>query len=120
LDISSNKIESFPKNIDFSPLYKLKLFYLHNNLFNNPPQIQVLNDLPQLMYVTLFNNPLQCVPNIRHFLVNLLKGLKALDFNCITDEERLSNISTLEKFSGLSEITKLSWPIVTYNNSQEL
>jgi hypothetical protein len=67
----------------------LRLFYLHNNLFDTPESIEKLFPIKSLVYVTIFANPIAAKIGVRHYIVNKLPGLKGLDFNTITDEERL-------------------------------
>lgn len=46
-------------------------------------------EIPNLRYLTLFNNPLSSKWSLRHFIVNSIPSLFALDFHVISDEERM-------------------------------
>lgn len=92
LDISSNKIQNFPKSVSFKNLRSLKLLYLHNNLIDDAESLYKIFEIPNLMYLTLFNNPLSTKWSLRHFVVNSMPQLFALDFNAISDEERMEQV----------------------------
>jgi hypothetical protein len=62
------------------------------------------------MHITLFNNPVCQIPGYRHFLVNSLPTLKALDNYIITDEERIEDASFGYRFRALNEFMKLHIP----------
>ena len=55
-------------------------------------------------------------PGYRHFIVNSLPFLKALDNFVITDEERIEDASFGYRFRGLNEYMKLHVP--DYNNEK--
>ncbi|KAL4480801.1 hypothetical protein ABPG72_001670 [Tetrahymena utriculariae] len=113
LDISSNKIQTFPKNVSFKNLTSLKLLYLHNNLIDDAESLYKVFEIPNLMYLTIFNNPLSTKWSLRHFVVNSMPKLFALDFNAISDEERMEMISKTDRFYALSPSTKINWPLIS-------
>lgn len=59
------------------------------------------------------------IPGYRHFIVNSLPGLKALDNFVITDEERIEDASFGYRFRGLNEFMKLHIPDYTHERSAE-
>lgn len=71
------------------------------------------------MQITLFNNPVCQIPGYRHFLVNSISCLKALDNYVITDEERIEDASFGYRFRGLNEFMKLHIPDYSHERSAE-
>lgn len=72
--------------------------------------------LPVILHITLYSNPVCAIPGYRHFVVNSLPCLKALDNFVITDEERIEDASFGYRFRGLNEYMKLHIP--DYNNEK--
>ena len=66
------------------------------------------------MHITLFANPVCSIPGYRHFIVNSVPCLKALDNYVITDEERIEDASFGNRFRGLNEYMK--WHITDYSD----
>jgi hypothetical protein len=62
------------------------------------------------MHLTLFNNPVCQIPGYRHFLVNSIQHLLALDTYIITDEERIEDASFGYRFRGMNEFMKIHLP----------
>jgi len=98
---------------------QLKFLYLHNNNITNWNDIQSLVTLPQIMHLTLFSNPVCSIPGYRHFLVNSIQSLLALDNFVITDEERIEDASFGYRFRGLNEFMKLHIPDYAKEKSAE-
>ena len=71
------------------------------------------------MHLTLFNNPVCQIPGYRHFLVNSIQHLKALDTYIITDEERIEDASFGYRFRGLNEFMKIHLPDYVNESSAE-
>jgi hypothetical protein len=71
------------------------------------------------MHLTLFSNPVCSIPGYRHFLVNSIQSLLALDNFVITDEERIEDASFGYRFRGLNEFMKLHIPDYTKEKSAE-
>ena len=71
------------------------------------------------MHITLFANPVCAIPGYRHFMVNSIAGLKALDNFVITDEERIEDASFGYRFRGLNEFMKLHIPDYSHERSAE-
>ena len=71
------------------------------------------------MHLTLFSNPVCSIPGYRHFLVNSMQSLLALDNFVITDEERIEDASFGYRFRGLNEFMKLHIPDYTKEKSAE-
>ena len=78
-----------------------------------------MTSLPEILHITLFSNPVCSIPGYRHFIVNSLPGLKALDNFVITDEERIEDASFGYRFRGLNEFMKLHIPDYTHERSAE-
>ncbi len=77
---------------------KLKLLYLHNNLFEDVEDFEKIYNVNSLLYLTIFSNPVSSKPGIRHFIVNKMSHLFCLDFNIISDEERTENLVSTSKY----------------------
>jgi phage terminase large subunit len=67
----------------------------------------------------LYNNPVCAIPGYRHFIVNSIPGLKALDNFVITDEERIEDASFGYRFRALNEYMKLHIPDYLNEKSAE-
>ena len=93
--------------------------YLHDNNITNWNDIQSLVSLPQVIHLTLFGNPVCSIPGYRHFLVNSIHSLLALDNFVITDEERIEDASFGYRFRGLNEFMKLHIPDYAKEKSAE-
>jgi hypothetical protein len=93
--------------------------YLHNNNISNWNDMQALTTMPQIMHITLYSNPVCSIPGYRHFLVNSINSLLALDNFVITDEERIEDASFGYRFRGLNEFMKLHIPDYTKEKSAE-
>jgi len=107
VDLSNNSLESLPAASVFAGLKNLHFLYLHNNNISKWQDLQALVALPQIMHITLFANPVCSIPGYRHFMVNSIACLKALDNYVITDEERIEDASFGNRFRGLNEYMKL-------------
>lgn len=110
LDLSSNSLESLPPAKVFSGLHSLHFLYLHNNKLGKWQDLQSLTGLPKILHVTLFDNPVCAIPGYRHFLVNSIPCLKALDHYVITDEERIEDATFGYRFRSLNEFMRLHIP----------
>lgn len=119
IDLSDNQITSLPPAKVFTGLTQLKFLYLHNNNISNWSDIQSLVSMPQIMHLTLFSNSVCSIPGYRHFLVNSIQSLLALDNFVITDEERIEDASFGYRFRGLNEFMKLHIPDYTKEKSAE-
>ena len=75
--------------------------------------------LPAILHITLHSNPVCAIPGYRHFIVNSLPCLKALDNFVITDEERIEDASFGYRFRGLNEYMKLHIPDYLNEKSAE-
>lgn len=71
------------------------------------------------MHIQLYDNPVCQIPGYRHYLVNSIPGLKALDHHVITDEERIEDASFGYRFRGLNEFMKWAPPDFTSERSAE-
>jgi Leucine-rich repeat (LRR) protein len=70
IDLSDNSLISLPPGNVLQGLTHLKFLYLHNNNIQNWTDVQSLTQLPSIMHITLFGNPVCSIPGFRHFLVN--------------------------------------------------
>jgi len=97
----------------------LKFLYLHHNNISNWADLQALTGLPTVVHVTLFANPVCTIPGYRHYIVNSIPSLLALDNYVITDEERIEDASFGFRFRGLNEFMKLHIPDYAKEKSAE-
>ena len=114
IDLSSNQLESLPAANVFAGMHSLQFLYLHSNAISKWQDLQSLVSLPEIMHITLFGNPVCQIPGYRHFIVNSIPCLKALDNYVITDEERIEDASFGNRFRGLNEYMK--WHITDYSD----
>jgi len=119
IDLSNNQIASLPSSTIFQRLVNLKFLYLHNNKIGKWHDISSLSALPAILHITLFSNPVYLVPGYRHFLVNSVPSLLALDHYVITDEERIDDASFGYRFRALNEFMKLHVPDYAREKSAE-
>jgi Leucine-rich repeat len=120
IDLSHNNISSLPSGETvFRNLVNLRFLYLHNNRISKWNDIQNLTGLPIVMHITLFSNPVCQVPGYRHFLVNSIPSLLALDNHIITDEERIEDASFGYRYRALNEFMKLHIPDYAREKSAE-
>ena len=119
IDLSDNELETLPTAQVFAGMESLQFLYLHNNQISKWQDLQSLVVLPEIMHITLFSNPVCAIPGYRHFMVNSLPALKALDNYVITDEERIEDASFGYRFRGLNEFMKLHIPDYSHERSAE-
>lgn len=119
LDLSNNQLTQLPNVHVFAGLTSLKFLYLHNNNITKWQDLQSLTGLTSIIQITLFNNPVCQVPGYRHYIVNSIQGLKALDNYIITDEERIEDASFGYRFRALNEFMKLHIPDYTNERSAD-
>ena len=95
LDLSNNGISTLPKREEWARLPELQVLYLHGNQLGSLKTAGRLAALPKLLRATFFDNPLATHQNYRHFLVNSIFSLRALDMHVISDEELIEGASGL-------------------------
>ncbi len=61
---------------------------LTNNKITNLVDLEALQTLPRLKYLSLIDNPVTKQPGYRLFVINRCKKLKVLDFRKVKDAER--------------------------------
>ena len=119
LDLSNNQIRTLPGPDVFRQMGELRFLYLHGNQISKWNDIQSLITLPKIIHITLFSNPICTVPGYRHFLVNSISTLLALDNYIITDEERIEDASFGYRYRALNEFMKLHIPDYARERSAE-
>lgn len=87
LDLSRNGLTALPDRDTWAKLRELVVLYLHDNELASLHSVGELATLPSLVRITLFENPLAKHPSYRHYCVNSLLALKALDLHVVSDEE---------------------------------
>ncbi|XP_032884999.1 leucine-rich repeat and IQ domain-containing protein 3-like isoform X2 [Amblyraja radiata] len=91
LDLHSNHITEIPDEFFWREMKCLEVLYLHNNIIGDMCSIEALSGCPQLTVLTLYDTPISLVPKYRHFVVNSIWSLKALDNFVIADEELMED-----------------------------
>ena len=87
LDLAHNGITALPSANDWARLEALRVLYLHDNQLGSLQAAGALAGCASLMRLTLFGNPCAKHPSYRHYCVNTLFTLRALDLHVISDEE---------------------------------
>lgn len=112
-------IKKLPDQQVFKGLGQMKVLYLHENLINQWACLNSLNGLTELIHLTLSNNPVTALPGYRHYLVNSLRSLKALDEYIVTDEERIEDTANGSRFRAMSQYMKIHIPKFGENMTAE-
>jgi len=111
LDLSGNALTQLPSAEFFEKFPSLRTLYLHGNFLKDESFVASLAPLKNLIYITIFNNPL---PRkiVRQKLIETLPQLEAIDFLAVLDWEKDFSLS-----SAFIEIqmtrAEIRWPIVT-------
>ena len=98
LDLSNNGLTTLPPKEHWAKLDELQILYLHDNQMAALPAAGELIGCPMLLRLTLHGNPLSRHPSYRHYCVNTLITLKALDLHVISDEELIEGATFSETF----------------------
>ena len=108
LDLSCNGVSALPKRDEIrGHLPSLQILYLHGNQLATLKAAGALAFLPSLLRLTLHDNPLAAHPNYRHFLVNSILPLRALDLHVISDEELIEGAHFPARFGALGDAAAL-------------
>ncbi|XP_055522025.1 LOW QUALITY PROTEIN: leucine-rich repeat and IQ domain-containing protein 3-like [Leucoraja erinacea] len=110
LDLHSNHITEIPDELFWREMKCLQVLYLHNNIIGDTCSIEALSGCPQLTVLTLYDTPISLVPTYRHFVVNSIWSLKALDNFVIADEELMEEWPGNDKFKALGPQYSLQSP----------
>ncbi|CDW75240.1 leucine-rich repeat and iq domain-containing protein 3 [Stylonychia lemnae] len=117
IDLSNNNISQLPSKTVFYAMKNLKIVYLHDNLIAEWADMENLTGLSNIRHLTLFNNPCAQISGYRHYMVNSIQSIQALDLHIVTDEERNSKfisqncrVDASDRFQSLSDYMKLKMP----------
>jgi hypothetical protein len=112
VDLSFCKLEHLPDKKVFESMAHLQFLFLHNNAISEWEDLESVSGCRNLLHLTMYSNP---VANIgyRHFIVNSIPSLLALDMHIITDEERSDDVSFGDRFRALSDYMRISIPDYT-------
>ncbi|ETO23334.1 hypothetical protein RFI_13847 [Reticulomyxa filosa] len=87
-------------------LKTLKILYLHANQISSKKQVERLKQLPDLIKLTLFQNPIEQTDDYRIFTIATFPNLLALDFVRITPQDKsLSCIKSQHKTANKNNST---------------
>ena len=95
IDLSHNKLSSFPQGFNFTVFKQLKTLFLHYNKFSSLNSLVVVSESNSIIYLTLFGNPLE-EAKTRHFFVNQMKNLMLMDDKIVLISERNPGITINE------------------------
>jgi len=90
---------------------QLEWLVLSNNKLSNLADLEPLQTLPRLKYLSLLDNPVTKQPGYRLFVINRCKKLKVLDFRKVKVTERQE---ADQQFGGQEA------PIATFEPDEEL
>lgn len=111
------QMSSIPDPIFWSGLKKLRALYLHDNPLGNLETLQNLTVCRCLTILTLYDTPLYLRKNYRHYVVNSIWTLKALDHHVISDEEIIEDAFFRGHFSALCPPFRLDLWLASSNVS---
>lgn len=95
-------MDDLPGPVFWANMMNLSLLYLHDNTISNLENVHSLSFCPNLIALTLFNNPLSLKIAYRHIVVNSITSLKLLDYYVISDEEIIESWRLPEKYKPFS------------------
>jgi hypothetical protein len=78
----------------------LQFLFIHDNPLSRLSFIKSLSVCPRLEILTLYDTPLSLKKNYRHFTVNTIVTLKALDHFIVSDDEIIEGASYNNQFSA--------------------
>ncbi|KAK4780608.1 hypothetical protein SAY87_016714 [Trapa incisa] len=117
--INNNRITRINPNIgEFLP--KLHTLILTNNRLVNLAEIDPLESLPKLQYLSLLDNNITKKPNYRLYVIHKLKSLRVLDFKKVKDKERLEAASLFSSKEVEEEAKKESVKTFTPGEIQKV
>ena len=87
LDLARNGITALPDRNIWGQLRELVVLYLHDNQLASLHALGELVGLPLILRLKAYDNPLAKHPSYRHYCVNSLISLRALDLHVVSDEE---------------------------------
>lgn len=93
LDLSHNGIIHLPEEKVWLNLVNLQYLNLSHNKIHTWESIVALKGCPVLSVLVLLNNPVTYHENYRHFVVNQLHRLDALDCQVVVDSEVIDGLS---------------------------
>ena len=71
LDLSNNNLKSLPTKQTLSEMISLRFFYLHENVIETWEEMSKLASLPNILHITLFENPCTDINGYRLYMVSL-------------------------------------------------
>ncbi|XP_042190990.1 leucine-rich repeat and IQ domain-containing protein 3 isoform X2 [Callorhinchus milii] len=102
LDLHGNHINLLPDQPFWAEMKCLHLLYLHDNIISSLKNIRFLSCCPNLIALTMFDTPLSLKRKYRHYVVNNIISLKALDNFVIADEEIIEDWPRNNTFQALT------------------
>jgi hypothetical protein len=103
----------------FAQLPNLEFLHLHNNMISAWTELQSLTGLKKIRHMTLYDNPCVSIPGYRHYIVNSIQSLYALDHFVITDEERIEEASFGYRYRTMNEGLRIYLPEYQKNLTAE-
>ncbi|MBN3313239.1 LRIQ3 protein, partial [Atractosteus spatula] len=100
LDLHGNQITQLPGSTFWEGMTNLQILNLHDNSIGNKKDIEGLSSCSNLTALTLFDTPFSLGGSYRHYVVNSIWSLKALDNFVISDEEIIEGWALPPKFKA--------------------
>nr|XP_015210638.1 PREDICTED: leucine-rich repeat and IQ domain-containing protein 3 [Lepisosteus oculatus] len=100
LDLHGNQITQLPGRTFWEGMKNLQILNLHDNSIGNKKDIEGLSSCSNLTALTLFDTPFSLGGSYRHYVVNSILSLKALDNFVISDEEIIEGWALPAKFKA--------------------
>jgi Leucine-rich repeat (LRR) protein len=107
LDLANNGLSVLPPKEDWARMAELLILYLHDNHLASLHAIGEITGAPALVRLTMHGNPCAKHPSYRHFCVNTIVTLKALDLHIISDEELIEGAHFGNRFGTKCPSTEL-------------
>ena len=79
LDLSSNNLKTLPGPEVLQEMRSLRFFFVHNNQISSWQTLTDVAKVTSCLHLTLYNNQVASIPGYRHYVVNSMKALLALD-----------------------------------------
>lgn len=111
LDIAGCGLETLPTSAVWRCMPQLRLLYAHDNRVTSWEGVSALAVLSQLELLTLHGNPISRHFQYRHFVVNRLLSLLALDNYLVSDFERIQDAPAyLGRFAPMVDALRVPAP----------
>lgn len=95
------QITKLPQKDFWYQLDNLQVLFLHDNGISSFDEVKKMSASQQILILTMYDTPLSLKVHYRHFIVNSIWSLKALDHIALSDEELIEDAAFGKKFQSL-------------------